>query len=118
MRIRVAERLDHILKAISNLEALAEGRSFDDLLTDIFFRAAFERFLEVISEASRHVPADLKARATPLPWRHIADLGNHLRHDYSRTDPDVIWGIYRNGRLTELREVIEILQLKLAQDEL
>lgn len=54
---------------------------------------AVERGLEIISEASRHVPADLKALAPDIPWRQIAAIGNLLRHEYQRADVAATWNI-------------------------
>ncbi|MCP8882217.1 DUF86 domain-containing protein [Devosia sp. XJ19-1] len=58
-------------------------------------RAAFERYLEAASEASRHVPQELKDDYGPdVPWRNVADLGNVLRHTYHRSDARTLWDIY------------------------
>jgi uncharacterized protein with HEPN domain len=54
---------------------------------------AVERGLEIISEASRHVPDDLKALAPNTPWRQIAAIGNLLRHEYQRADTMATWNI-------------------------
>lgn len=45
-------------------------------------RDIVERNLEVISEASRRLPDDLKATQSHVDWRVLADLGNVLRHAY------------------------------------
>ena len=49
-------------------------------------RDVVERNLEVISEASRRLPDDLKAARTQIDWRVLADLGNVLRHAYHRVE--------------------------------
>ena len=54
---------------------------------------AVERGLEIISEASRHIPADLKALAPDIPRRQIAAIGNLLRHEYQRADDMAAWNI-------------------------
>jgi uncharacterized protein with HEPN domain len=54
---------------------------------------AVERGLEIISDASRHVPAELKALAPEIPWRQIAAIGNLLRHEYQRADVTATWNI-------------------------
>lgn len=41
---------------------------------------ALQRAIEIISEASRHIPEETKARHATTPWRRIADIGNTLRH--------------------------------------
>ena len=66
----------------------------EDLDREPITRAAFERFLEIPSEASRHLPKDDKARFPDVPWSQIADLGNHLRHAYHKVDAEILWAIY------------------------
>jgi uncharacterized protein with HEPN domain len=56
-------------------------------------RFALERALEIVSEASRFLPDDMKARHPGIGWRRVADLGNAIRHGYDRLDWDVLWDI-------------------------
>lgn len=80
MSSRVAARLADIEDALKQIARLTAGKSFGDFVADRIAAAAFERFLEVVSEASRHLPDDLKERHPEVPWRRVADLGNWLRH--------------------------------------
>lgn len=106
MDIRVKQRLEDISEAIAHVDAMLQGKS-RDALEDPIVRAALERFLEIVSEASRHVPAKLKSSHGPnLPWRNIADLGNILRHAYRNVDVDILWNIYAND-LAPLKASIE-----------
>ena len=105
MNARHRARLRDIIEAIDQIDQLLEGRDLADLTSNKIFRAAFERFLEIVSEASRHLPADLKDGAPETPWRRIADLGNHLRHAYQTVDIEILWALYRKGELTSLRAV-------------
>ena len=52
---------------------------------------AVTRCLEIISEASRRLPDDLKARHPQIPWRDIAGAGNIYRHDYEDVQAKIIW---------------------------
>lgn len=73
------------------------GRPYTEVEADLVVRAAFERFLEIASEASRKLPADWKDSFGPsLNWRGIADLGNRLRHAYHMTSLPILWSIYAN----------------------
>jgi uncharacterized protein with HEPN domain len=49
------------------------------------------RRAEIISEASRHLPTELKDRNSDIPWRKVAGIGNVIRHNYERIAPDVLW---------------------------
>jgi len=50
-----------------------------------------ERGAEIISEASRHLPDELKNRNREIPWRKVAGIGNVIRHNYQRIAADVLW---------------------------
>jgi uncharacterized protein with HEPN domain len=96
MARRVELRLQDIAEAIGHVRDLMDGRSLADLTSDAIGRAAFERFMEIISEASRHVPAAMKNQHPEIPWQDIANFGNILRHAYHRIDPQVLWETYVN----------------------
>jgi hypothetical protein len=69
-----ASRLEDILGAILDIEAFTSSKSFEDYMAEPMMRRAAERSVEIISEASRHVPDDLKARH-PGVLRVPAGLG-------------------------------------------
>ena len=69
-------------------------------------KAALERFLEIVSEVSRHIPLELKAKSPQVSWRRVADIGNHLRHAYQHVDVDILWDIYVEGELARLRGAV------------
>lgn len=58
---------------------------------------AVVRCLEILSEASRRVPADLRAAHESIPWSRIAGIGNILRHEYRSVSPDVVWRVTREN---------------------
>jgi uncharacterized protein with HEPN domain len=104
---RPAFRVRHIKEAIGLIRGLLAGKSVDDVRDQPHTQAAFERYLEIVSEASRHVPDPWKQEHGPaINWRRIADLGNHLRHAYDRGDLDLLWSIYAYD-LDELEDVID-----------
>ena len=64
---RTVFRLRDIADAIEQIDLLLAPADFERLQADRVMRAAFERFLEIISEASRHIPAELKEAAPEIP---------------------------------------------------
>lgn len=107
MADRTERRLRDILDAIEQIERMLAEKTLEDLNGDRYLRAAYERFLEILSEASRHVPPDLKDAFPDIPWRRIADIGNHLRHAYQQIDTEVLWNIHSCGELDLLRSAVE-----------
>lgn len=108
-----APRLLDIINAIELARGAVHGLSQDEFEKDQYKRAAVERFVEIISEASRHLGDDIKARHPDIPWADIAGIGNVLRHEYERVAPPVIWKVVQD-RLAPLDEVCKS-ELALAQ---
>jgi uncharacterized protein with HEPN domain len=52
---------------------------------------ATTRALEIVSEASRRLPDELRARHPHLPWRAIRDTGNFYRHQNDNVLEDYLW---------------------------
>jgi uncharacterized protein with HEPN domain len=94
---RALWRLEHIQETTSNVRRVLQGKTLDDLRSDILVRAAYERLIEIISEASRHIPAEWKAEHPDVPWQQVHGIGNILRHVYHSVEPAILWNIYENG---------------------
>jgi uncharacterized protein with HEPN domain len=106
MEDRSIYRLHDVVDAINQIDALLKGKDHKDFVSDRFLRAAFERFLEILSEASRHIPDELKVSRSDIQWRRIADIGNVLRHAYNRVDSDILWELHAGGDLAVLRDAV------------
>ena len=92
-RASVADRLRHILDEIELLRSFTVTTDAGGYQADRMLRRAVERSLEIISEASRHVPDTLRAKHPEIPWRSIADIGNVLRHGYDQIADRRIWAV-------------------------
>ena len=85
------ERLQDIVDSIGKIDRFLASKSLEDFKTDALIHDAVVRNLEIVSEASRHVPNELKAKAPHIPWREIADFGNVLRHGYEGVNDPILW---------------------------
>lgn len=108
MKRSAIARLKDMLRAIDAAAEMCDGVDFATYRSDIKLRFAVERCVEIVSEASRHVPEEAKARFPETPWPEIAAIGNKLRHEYNRLDDAIVWSVVRRG-LPELRPVIAAL---------
>ena len=68
---------------------------------------AVTRCPEIISEASRRLPNDLKARHPDIGWKQMAGAGNVYRHDYEDVAAKFVWETVARA-LPSLRAVIEV----------
>ena len=105
MKRSVRLRLTDMLDAIAGIEATVAGASFADYAQSWTMRRAVERGIEIISEASRHLPDELKANYPQIYWREIAAIGNLLRHEYGKVDDRIIWRVVEQY-LPELKLVV------------
>jgi uncharacterized protein with HEPN domain len=92
----VSPNLMDIVEAVERIRTSLSGLSLEDFETSWEKRWLVERGVEIISEASRRLPDDLKDRNGEIPWRKVAGIGNVIRHDYQRVAPDVLWKLVRD----------------------
>ncbi len=71
--------------------AFAEGIDYEAFENDTRTVFAVIRCLEIVSEASRRLPDELKARHPSIPWKNIASAGNVYRHDYEEVAAKLVW---------------------------
>jgi uncharacterized protein with HEPN domain len=100
--------LRDILGAIGEIEDYVAGMDLGAYLADGRTRGSVGRCIEIISEASRKVPDDIKARHPQIPWPAIRGIGNMLRHEYGAVDDEIMWQAATKS-LKELEPVIKQL---------
>lgn len=105
----LSDRVVHILEAIERIERALAGKSRGDLAGDLLLRLAIERLLEVICEASRHLPAEVKTGEPGIAWPKMIDFGNRLRHAYHRVDVDVVWSVVEHDLPPLKRFAVRVL---------
>lgn len=84
---------DNIALAIE----FVRDHSYSEFIADRRTFYAVVRCLEIISEASRRLPADLRARHPQINWTEIAAAGNVYRHAYQLVRNDTIWSTIQDS---------------------
>jgi uncharacterized protein with HEPN domain len=84
-------RLTDIIEAIERVNSVLADVSLEAFENDWQRQWLVERGVEIISEATRHLPDELKARHPEIPWQKVAGIGNILRHDYESIAAPVLW---------------------------
>jgi uncharacterized protein with HEPN domain len=88
--------IEEMLQAIADARQGCAGKSFDQFAVSRLERLAVERAIEIVSEAARHLTAELTARHPTIPWPKIRAVGNILRHEYHRVAPKIVWEVVQN----------------------
>jgi uncharacterized protein with HEPN domain len=99
--------LRDILFHIDLATEFVAGFERDTFKKDLRTLYAVTRCLEIISEASRRLPDDLKARHPAIAWKQMAGAGNVYRHDYEDVAAQFVWDTVQRA-LPSLREVVEV----------
>ena len=86
-----AQRLQDILDNIAAIREFTAGMDVEAFLVSRRTTYAVTRALEIISEASRRLPDDFKARHPAIDWPAIAAAGNVYRHEYETVDDALLW---------------------------
>jgi uncharacterized protein with HEPN domain len=84
-------RLTDIIEAFGRVNGVLADVSLEAFENDWQRQWLVERGVEIISEASRHLPDDLKARNPEIPWQKVAGIGNIQRHNYESIAAPVLW---------------------------
>lgn len=82
--INIRENIGRIRECLGDID-------FDAFCDDWRITYAVTRCLEIISEASRRLPDEVKVRHPYIPWRAIAGAGNIYRHGYDTVAESELW---------------------------
>jgi uncharacterized protein with HEPN domain len=107
----IREYLKHIRDEISYLEKEKEGLNKITFLRDETRKRAFVRSIEVIGEATKNIPEDIRDEYPQIQWRAIVGMRDHLIHGYFGIDYDIVWDVLIN-HIPVLSETIDIMLLR------
>ena len=102
--------LQHIHTETQYLLDQVQGLEEETFLHDETLKRAFVRSLEIIGEAVKQLPNDIKQRYSHLDWRAMAGMRDRLIHGYFGVDYDIVWDVVINKIPMLQREVEYILR--------
>ena len=104
--------LNDILKAINRVEAYTENLALDDFSESSLYQDAVIRNLEIIGEAVKHIPSNLRKKYPDIEWKKIAGLRDILAHTYFGIDIEIVWDVVQS-KLPEFKEQITLILSKI-----
>ena len=93
MERKVSHVVHDLVETIERVQGKIAGKTFADFENDWELKFIVQRGIEIISEASRRIPDELRATRPEIEWRSVADIGNFLRHEYHSISDKVIWDV-------------------------
>ena len=104
----IEDYLQDIIDAIDAAEQFIAGLDFATFESDRKTIFAVTRAVEIIGEASKQIPAELKEQYPHMPWKDIAGMRDKMIHQYFGINLRVLWNTV-NHDLTPLKVAIETM---------
>jgi uncharacterized protein with HEPN domain len=110
MSLSPLEYLRHIVDEADYLMKATQGLDQARFLQDETLKRAFVRSLEIIGEATKRVPENLRQKYPHVDWRAMAGMRDRLIHGYFGVDYDIVWDVVTNKVPQLWQDVTTILR--------
>jgi len=104
--------IGHMLDSIKIIEGYSEGMTVADLLGSVDLQDKIIRRIEIIGEAVKNLPEEIKRSHPEIPWRDIAGMRDIVVHQYFGVDLEFVWHVVTKD-IPELKQKLLKIQKEL-----
>ena len=84
-------RLQHMLESARAIRRFVQGRSRDDLETDMQLTLALVKAIEIVGEAANQMAEESRSALPDIPWEDVIGMRHRLVHAYFDINLDILW---------------------------
>lgn len=103
------EYIRHIQDECSYIISVSENLLYEDFLEDETLKRAVVRSLEIIGEATKKIPADIKVKWNTIQWKNMAGMRDRLIHEYMGVNYAIVWDVMKNKIPDMFKQISEFL---------
>jgi hypothetical protein len=111
----VRTRLEDLKQAKTKVRQYTAGLTYAEFIRDERTMDAVLRNLEVIGEAARNIPEELRAKYPDVEWHRMIGLRNIISHEYFGVDMQIIWEV-ANRNVPETEPLVADMLDRLAHE--
>jgi uncharacterized protein with HEPN domain len=87
----VGDYVEDIIDAMDKAASFVENISYEEFAQDAKTVFAVVRALEIIGEAVKRIPQDIRKNYPEIPWRDMAGMRDKVVHEYFGVKLERVW---------------------------
>ena len=110
MSYEFLDYIEDMLDAMEKAELALTGVDFDRFSEDFIINFAVARALEIVGEAAKRLPPEVRTAYPDIPWREMAGMRDRIIHGYDNVNLRIMWDVVKKEIPAITPQLQQILQ--------